>query len=271
MQTYTLALAAALIAAPLAASAATIPFTNDFSSSGFATQAGFSGPVSGALTLSASGTSPVIGYGTEQFTNSPGATFSVSTTFNVSSFGNARGDTTIGFVLFANNSGEPGTAGTNYLLADFTFLTGTSADGRLRFLSFTGTSNTAVGDNAVADANTGNANRAILADTTYTLRVDITHTGTNTYDLSLGLFDASGLNQIGSSAVLSDFISTGSSSACAVGSTATTARPAPPPSTSRVSPPPSSLSPPPPPRFSASAPSALRPCAAAAEPPPIRG
>jgi hypothetical protein len=209
MQTSTLALAAALLAAPLAASAATIPFTNDFSSSGFATQVGFSGPASGALTLSASGTSPVIGYGTEQFTNSPGATFSVSTTFNVSSFGNARGDTTIGFVLFANNSGEPGTAGTNYLLADFTFLTGTSADGRLRFLSFTGTSNTAVGDNAVADANTGNANRAILADTTYTLRVDITHTGANTYDLSLGLFDASGLNQIGSSAVLSDFISTG--------------------------------------------------------------
>ncbi len=203
---------ALLFSAALAAtsvSAATIPFVNNFGSSGFA-NGNLGAPTGGALSFSTTGTSAVARYGTEQFTNFAGKSFTLETVVRITAFGtNDGGDTTAGFVLFANNGGEPSTAGTNYLLADWTYMTNSTTaatDGRLRFLSFTGTSNTPVGTNGRADGVGTDATRAALLDTDYTLRVTVTNVGLNTYNLEMGVFlDGS---QIGTSASYLGFVST---------------------------------------------------------------
>jgi hypothetical protein len=100
------------------APAATIPFSNDFSTTGFTAQSGFAAS-GGVYTYSVTGVGATVAYGTEQFSNLANSSFTASYQFNLSSIGanENAGDKTIGFGVFGSNA----TLGSPFLLADYTF------------------------------------------------------------------------------------------------------------------------------------------------------
>ena len=178
--------------------AATVPFSNDFSSTGFTNQSEFT-VGSGTLNWSTSSTSSPVAYGTEQFGNLADSTFSASYQFSLSSVGGASGDLALGFGVFASNGALSGGAGNPYLLADYTFSSNVGASrGRLRLLEIA-SSNTGIGTNGNAQP-AASGERTVALNTTYTLRLNVTNTAPNTYNLSLSLFNADGSTQFGSSA-----------------------------------------------------------------------
>lgn len=183
-------------------SAATLPYTNDFSSTGFPNQNNLT-LGSGALTATATGASTVVAYGSDQFSNVQNASFSLSTQFTVTSIGDGAGsDISVTLGAFGLNAAFTGTSdATRYLQAGWV-LQGSNA-GALRLIEVDGT-NTTLGS-VIVDANGGTAGVFTL-NTTYTLRLDVANTGANTYSLSLGLFDVTGGTQIGASATATGFV-----------------------------------------------------------------
>lgn len=204
-------LALALSGAFLAtASAATIPFTNDFSSTGLDFNGGFT-LGSGLQTLTVTGDfdgtpNPIpVAYSTSQFSNATNASFTVTSQFSVSSLGNSGGaDQAVGLALFGFNSSLTGTSeATRYILADWRFQ-GTSS-GSLRLFEVDG-SNTVLGTTGSADTNGASAGVVTAGSTFYTLKATITNTSANTYDILFGLFDAAGTTQFGTSASVTGYV-----------------------------------------------------------------
>ncbi len=139
-----------------------------------------------------------------------GNSFTLETQFTVQQIGtlNTNG-TTLGFGLFASSAAFSTTSGNSLYLADFSFANATSSStdvGRLRILAqgdtsgFTGNT---LATNGLADANSTFNYLAIEAGTTYTLRLQGSIIG-STLNMTLGLFDATGTTQIGTSATASD-------------------------------------------------------------------
>lgn len=193
--------AAALSALALAqnAGAAVISYSNDFSSTGFSQSVGLTtaGGVTTAGVTSTSASNEV-DYGSEQFTNAGNNSYVITTQFRVTSIGGTSGSTndkTVGLVLFAHNATFTQSASTPFVLMDFVYVGGNS--GALRLREFT-TSGASIASNSV-DINGASTANAITVDTTYTLRLSVTNTGTNTYSLTGGIFDEAGTTQIGSS------------------------------------------------------------------------
>jgi hypothetical protein len=191
------ALISLAICAASVAGAATIPFSNSFDSSGFTATAGLTlNTTAGTVTTTASGNVIPVTYGSEQFTNAANTSYTVSTQFVATSLGTNNGDQAVGVVLFGFDGTFTGTSdGTRYLLASWVFQGSTL--GALRFTEIDG-SNLTLGTTQTVDTN-GGTGGVYSANTTLTLKVTVTHTAANTYDLSLGLFDASGTSQFGSS------------------------------------------------------------------------
>lgn len=128
-----------------------------------------------------------------------GSNFQISTQFSFSSVvAPGSSVSTIGFGALGNSA----TFGGNFYLADYTYAnqSGSSDAGRLRLL--------AIGDTSDFSANNGNAKdnatatMAIQLDTTYTLRLTGTYSG-STLNLALALFDINGV-QIGTTATATD-------------------------------------------------------------------
>lgn len=178
-------------------SAATIPYSNDFSSSGLGTEAGFT-LGGGALSLSVSGSGTSVGTSSAQFSDAANASYTITSQFQITSLGTSPSNSqTVGIALFGLNSTFSGTsAASRYVLATWT-VTGSLTPGALVLTEVDGSNVTYI--NGTADAN-GGAAGVVTTNTTYTLRVDVTNTGANLYDLTLGLYDAAGTTQFGTSA-----------------------------------------------------------------------
>lgn len=190
------------LAAASAAQAVTIAYYNDFSGTGGNTEFPTESTPAQWTVVGGNYNNTVNANNTTSFavidvTNAQGANFVLETRFNVNAAAISGGTSTLGFAAFGDT-----TTLTNFYLADFTFI-GTTNEGRLRILNqgsdTAGFTEVSAG---VADANAA-ANLAVVLDTTYTLRLTGTYTGTQ-LNLSLGLFDAAGLNQIGTSATSTD-------------------------------------------------------------------
>lgn len=194
-----------------AVSAATITFTNSFTSVNFAQQSGLALNTAAGTVTSTHGSGTTATYGTEQFSNSANTSFTLTARFQVTSLGTSSGIAYAAITAFGLDGAQTGTSSTNsYLLADFSFATdsGNSANrGRLRLLNANGTNPVLAASNVVSvanptsfvvDANGANAG-VIDLNTTYTLRLDVENTASNTYSLTLGLYDAAGTTQFGSS------------------------------------------------------------------------
>lgn len=201
--------AAALMAVSFApiASAATITFTNDFTSTGFTNQSNFTLNTTAPGTLTSTFSGSTTGYlarGTEQFSNAANNTFTLRTEFQITAMSaDPQGDNTVGFGLFASDSSLSGGVSNPFLLADWTFLTNTSSNqGRLRLLQV-GSPVVQQGSLGTADDNGSSTQRAAILNKTYELVLEVTNTASNTYDLSLSLFD--GEIQVGSSASVTSY------------------------------------------------------------------
>jgi hypothetical protein len=207
-----LALLAGLVLASLQPlGAAVIPYTNDFSGTGANTA--FTSENTNAE-WAVSGGSYVFNYtnttitpstASLSITNASATSFTMETQFTVTSNMlnvNSNG-ATIGFGLFGASTTFAGSGtATSYYLADFSVANSTGTPGTLRILSLGDTAGfTAI--NGSADDNTGSAALAIVQNTTYTLRLEGTYSGT-TLNMTLGLYDAAGTAQIGSDATASD-------------------------------------------------------------------
>jgi hypothetical protein len=199
------ALAALISLAAVSASAATIPYTNDFSSGTlpannnlFTAGGGFLN-YSGAVG-STSGTP--VAFSSVQLSNSANTSYTVSSTFRFSALDTSpnallnTGDQTVGLVAFSTTDNFS----SRLLIADWTVLSTTSGNiGRLRLIDTNlggAVTNLTLGN---ADPNGLGAGAADL-NVFYTLRLTITTTATpNSYSVSLGLFNSSG-DQVGTSA-----------------------------------------------------------------------
>ncbi len=173
--------------------AATMPFSNDFSSTGFTNQSTSTGSNftvgGGNLTWSTTETNLKTGTASELFDNMAGSHFTTSVQFEVTS-STPTGSAAVGFGVFASTSNFGSAAGQHYLLADFAF---GSSPGTLRFVK-QGSSGTLTG------AVNGSALPTTVANTTFTLVLNAAHTTGNIYNMTLSLFDAAGTTQIGTSA-----------------------------------------------------------------------
>lgn len=202
-------LSALLFAGACPLAAAVFPYSNDFSGSGantaFTTETtNAEWAVTGGVyqytytntTLTASSASlPVTGVA--------GLNFTMETQFNVSSTGTINSTQTIGFGLFGSDAAFSGSStGTSYYLADFLYANTPSAPGNLRIIALgdtAGVTNTPVS----VDDNPSTSNLAVVLGTTYTLRLTGTYSG-STLNMTLGVFDAAGTTQIGTSATATD-------------------------------------------------------------------
>jgi hypothetical protein len=192
-----------VIFAVTGAQATTIPYENDFSSTGLDSSSGFT-LASGFQTVSVGTSGTSLGVSTSQFSNATNSSFTVSSQFRISSIGSTFSDQAVGLVLFGLDAGATGTADTSrYILADWRF--NGNNTGSLRLFEVDG-SNTVLGT-GTADANGATAGVVTASSTTlYTLRATITNTAASTYSISLGLFDEAGTTQIGSIASTSDYV-----------------------------------------------------------------
>lgn len=200
--------------------AATIPYTNDFSSTHLGNVSGFS-VAGGTLnytgnTGTTSGTP--VAYSSVRLDNSANATYTISTTFKFtaldSSPANAvnSGDQTFAIAAFGLDSAFTGTAdATRYILADWTVLSSNAANvGRLRLFEVDG-SNTVLGSLGSADTN-GTGDGVVTLNTDFTLRLTVTKlAAANTYSISLGLFTVEG-SPVGTAASVSSYVATATGS-----------------------------------------------------------
>jgi hypothetical protein len=139
-----------------------------------------------------------------------GTNFTITTQFTVASASTApvnTGVNTIGFGALGGNATFSGdTAPNAYYLADYSYTGGPTATpgdiGRLRILSLGDTSGFTA-TNSLNNLDGATTGFAIQKDVTYTLKLTGTYTG-STLNLALGLFDAAGTTQIGTSATAID-------------------------------------------------------------------
>lgn len=193
--------------APL--SAAVFPYSNDFSGTGAntaftteTTDAEWS-VTGGVYQYTYTNTTITPSRASLQVTGVAGADFTMETQFTVSSVGsvNSNGET-LGFGLFGSDATFAGTnSGTAYYLADFQYAN-SATPGNLRIIALGDTAG-ATGTQVSVDANPSVSTLAVVLDTTYTLRLTGTYSGT-TLNMTLGLFDAAGTTQIGTSATATD-------------------------------------------------------------------
>jgi len=202
-------LSALILAAAASAQAATITYTNNFSGTGantaFTTENADANWAlgSGAYQFSFTSTAVAASSANLAITNASATSFVMESKFTITSFGlfNNNG-TTIGFGLFGADTAFSGSAGSPYYLADWTVANSASTNvGKLRILSLTDPAGFTAVD-STADDN-ALSTQAATANTTYTLRLTGTYSS-GTLNLSLGIFNSSGLTQIGSSATAVD-------------------------------------------------------------------
>ncbi len=197
-------LAAFAVVASSASAQVTIPYSNDFSSGTLATNNLFSasgGTLNHTGNPGSTAGTPVA-YSSVQLSNSANTSYTLSSSFRFTALDTSAtaltntGDKTFGLVAFAFNNTFLGSSNaTRYLLADYTVLSTTSGSiGRLRLIEIDG-SNVTLSTAGLADPNGASAG-AVTLNTFYTLRLNVTNTASNTYDLSLGLFDGTN-TQIG--------------------------------------------------------------------------
>lgn len=193
--------------APLGA--AVFPYSNDFSGTGAntaftteTTDAEWS-VTGGVYQYTYTNTTITPSRSSLQVTGMAGLDFTMETQFTVSSVGsvNSNGET-LGFGLFGSDATFAGTnSGTAYYLADFQYANSVTP-GNLRIIAL-GDTTGATGTQVSVDANPSVSTLAVVLDTTYTLRLTGTYSGT-TLNMTLGLFDAAGTTQIGTSATATD-------------------------------------------------------------------
>ncbi|MBC8009235.1 MAG: PEP-CTERM sorting domain-containing protein [Burkholderiales bacterium] len=197
----------AAVLAPLAlfaasvAGAATIPFTNDFSSVGLANNSGFT-LGSGFQTLSVSNTVATVGYSNSQFTNAANTSFTLTSQFRITSLGTSTGGVSqsVGFGFFGTEATFAGGSTTPYLYANWSFNLGT-----LSIIEVDATNTNVQSGTPTADLNGATAGFITPGSTLYTLKLAVTNTAPGTYSLSFGVFDSAGTTQFGSSATVASY------------------------------------------------------------------
>lgn len=179
----------------LSGQAATIPYTNDFDSTGFENQnsALTLDTGAGTLTLTSPAGNPININASDPFTNVADSSFSMRTSFQVTNI--SSGTFTIGFGAFGGDANFA-----NGLMADWSV--SDSGMGKLRLYNFSTASELA---SATVDANPSSSTMAVELNTTYFLRLDVTNIGTDLYDLSLAVFAANGTTQIGNTVSYSGY------------------------------------------------------------------
>lgn len=198
-----------LILCTLAASlaAATAPYSNDFSGIGANTALteltdSIWAINSGAYRYTFTSTTVAYDAASTTITNLAGMDFTMEAQFTVSSTGTVNANSqTLGFGLFGATSGFGGAGSSAYYLADWQY-TNTASPGKLRILALGDTSGFSAVDSSVDD-NAGSATLAVNLGTTYTLRLQGSYSST-VLNMTLGLYDATGTTQIGSSATAID-------------------------------------------------------------------
>jgi hypothetical protein len=196
----------------LGSHAAVIPYTNDFSGAGNNTAfpnsggAGSSWALSGGALVNTSSGTTTASTSSIQLTNLDSKDFTITTQFTVTSGATVPGQpsegNSVGFGAFGATAHFAGSGvSTAYYLADFT-VASTNNEGNLRILSLGNTAGFS-SINGLADANPGTSGIAIDLNTTYTLKLTGVYSS-GTLNMTFSLFDASGLNQIGTSATASD-------------------------------------------------------------------
>lgn len=191
---FCLTIALGIVQLPLNALAATLVYVNDFTSSGFDYQdpAYSLNTTAGTLSLNSLNNNNNF-VASNQFSNASNTSFTLETTFRVTNAYTGTFSFTVGFGAFGIN--------TDYasgLLADWSM----SETGTLRLYNFQTSSLIA---STSVDANPGDPGRSIVLNTVYILRLDVTHTSENLYDLSLGVFAADGVTQIGTSVTANNY------------------------------------------------------------------
>ena len=201
-------LAGALLTSLHGLSAAVIPYTNDFSGTGSNTAFTSENTdaewtvTGGAYVFNYTNTTITPSTASISLTNASNIAFTMETQFTVSSVGSVNSNgATLGFGLFGANTTFSGSASSAYYLADWQ-VANSGTPGNLRIVALgdtTGFTNTPTS----VDANAGSSTLAVTLGTTYTLRLVGTYSG-STLNMTLGVYDATGTTQIGSSAIASD-------------------------------------------------------------------
>jgi len=201
--------ATALIAAPASVWAATVPYSNDFSGSGtntaFTTQDTTYSVTGGVYKFSTSNTATAASNASIQLTDLGTQSFTIQSQVTVTSFGAPNGQgITVGLGSFGGDSTfSAASAAKAYYLADWTVDAGAggTGSGTLRILSL-GDASGFNNVNGLADGNTSSTSFAATLNTTYTLKLTGTYTGSGaskTLNLSLGVFDATGTTKVAGS------------------------------------------------------------------------
>jgi|GEM_PF-4352916 len=211
MKTRIPLLAIPLLVGGFELTAATIPYTNDFSGAGANTA--FTSETTdaewarngGAYRNTYSNSTITPSSASLSITGVAGSAFTMETQFTVQQTGslNANG-ATIGMGLFSLSSTFAGTnSSSSYYLADLVYGHSSGFDvGRLRIVAL-GSSTDYTSVNGLADDN-ASANLAITVGATYTLRLQGTYAENGSLSMTLGLFDVAGTSQVGTSATATD-------------------------------------------------------------------
>ncbi len=200
-----------LLAGGLQLAAATIPYTNDFSGTGantaFTTETtdaewALNG---GAYRHNYANHTITPSSASLSITGVAGTDFVLETQFTVQQTGSINGNgATLGMGLFSLSSTFAGSnSSTSYYLADLVYGHSSGSEvGRLRIVALgdtTGYTNA----NGLADDN-ASGTLAITTGTTYTMRLEGTYAENGSLSMTLGLFNAAGNAQIGTSATATD-------------------------------------------------------------------
>jgi len=208
-KTWTVLLAGFCGAALQMSPAAVIPYTNDFSGTGSNTafpnentdaQWNVTG---GSYAFTYTNTGVGVSTASISLTGGSGIAFTMATQFTVSSVGtlNSNGQT-LGFGLFGADAAFTGSTGSAYYLADWQ-VANSGTPGNLRIVSLGETGSTFTNTPTNVDDNSGSSSLAIQTGTTYTLKLVGTYIG-STLHMTLGVYNAAGTAQIGSSAIATD-------------------------------------------------------------------
>lgn len=190
---------------------AVLPYSNDFGGTGSNTALTEFTDAQWALSNGAyrntfTSTTVAASVASVAITDLAGRAFEMETQFTVVSTGGLNNNGQM--VGFGFLGASPGFGGTNassaFYLADFQYAH-TTGPGTLRILAVPNVANdpdmTRV--DAVVDANATSSTLAVELNTTYTLRLTGSYSG-SVLNMSLGLFNAAGTTQIGASATASD-------------------------------------------------------------------
>lgn len=203
-------LAGLLLVGVQIASADVIPYSNDFSGTGsntaFPNQTTASdwSVTGGTYVNSTSSTSLPVMSSSLSLTNMGTVAFTLTSQVTVTSFGSPNGNgLTLGFGLFGLSSNFSGSnAASAYYLADWAVATTGAGSGSVRVIALGDTTGVTT-TTGLADDNSSSSILAATLGTTYTLKVDGVYSG-STLNLTLGIYDAAGTTQIGTSATLAD-------------------------------------------------------------------